>query len=113
MDPTAVLISGEGFDYINHPDHRAAAQAAVAVSWKEMSRAWDALHDGRRVGILTDAVWSPGLRKNIGYVWVPIELAEPGTALEVVTERGDHLEGVTAAIPFVDPRKQAPAAQLA
>jgi glycine cleavage system aminomethyltransferase T len=78
----------------------------------EMSRTWEAHKDGQRVGILTDAVWSPGLAKNIGYVWVPIELAEPGTVLDVVTERGDHLEGVTAAIPFVDPRKQAPAAAL-
>jgi glycine cleavage system aminomethyltransferase T len=79
----------------------------------EMSRAWDALQDGRRVGILTDAVWSPGLEKNIGYVWVPIELSDPGTVLDVVTERGEHLEGVTAAIPFVDPRKEAPAGALA
>jgi len=29
MDPTAVLISGEGYDYINHPDHRAAGEAAL------------------------------------------------------------------------------------
>ena len=29
MDPTAVLISSEGFDYINHPDHRAAGEAAL------------------------------------------------------------------------------------
>ncbi|MBL8148084.1 MAG: PIG-L family deacetylase [Anaerolineae bacterium] len=29
MDPTAVLISAEGFDYINHPDHRAAGEAAL------------------------------------------------------------------------------------
>ncbi len=29
MDPTQVLISGEGFDYINHPDHRAAGEASL------------------------------------------------------------------------------------
>jgi LmbE family N-acetylglucosaminyl deacetylase len=29
QDPTAVLISGDGFDYINHPDHRAAGEAAL------------------------------------------------------------------------------------
>ncbi|MBE2272047.1 MAG: PIG-L family deacetylase [Anaerolinea sp.] len=29
MDPTAVLISGEGFDYINHPDHRATGEASL------------------------------------------------------------------------------------
>ena len=33
---------------------------------------------GREVGHMTDAVWSPGLAKNIGYVWVPIELSAPG-----------------------------------
>ncbi len=29
MDPTIVMISEEGFDYINHPDHRAAGEAAL------------------------------------------------------------------------------------
>jgi LmbE family N-acetylglucosaminyl deacetylase len=29
MDPTAVLIQNERFDYINHPDHRAAGEAAL------------------------------------------------------------------------------------
>jgi glycine cleavage system aminomethyltransferase T len=79
----------------------------------EMSQYWDASVDGRKVGHLTDAVWSPGLEKNIGYVWVPIDLAEPGHRLDVETEDGAHLTGVTAAIPFVDPRKERPAGALA
>ncbi|MCC6616997.1 MAG: PIG-L family deacetylase [Anaerolineae bacterium] len=29
MDPTAILIQGEQFDYINHPDHRASGEAAL------------------------------------------------------------------------------------
>jgi LmbE family N-acetylglucosaminyl deacetylase len=29
LDPTTILVSTEGFDYINHPDHRAAAEAAL------------------------------------------------------------------------------------
>lgn len=28
-DPTVVFVSGDGFDYINHPDHRAAGEAAL------------------------------------------------------------------------------------
>jgi LmbE family N-acetylglucosaminyl deacetylase len=28
-DPTSILLQAEGFDYINHPDHRAAAEAAL------------------------------------------------------------------------------------
>ena len=42
---------------------------------------------------MTDAVWSPGLKKNIGYVWVPIGLAEPGNRLDVDAEDGSHLRG--------------------
>jgi glycine cleavage system aminomethyltransferase T len=61
---------------------------------------------------MTDAVWSPGLKKNIGYVWVPIDLAEPGTRLDIEAEDGEHHTGSTAAIPFVDPRKEKPAAPL-
>ncbi len=78
----------------------------------EMSEYWPVHHGGAKVGHMTDAVWSPGLAKNIGYVWVPIELADPGTALDVETEDGDHLVGRTAAIPFVDPRKERPAGSL-
>jgi glycine cleavage system aminomethyltransferase T len=60
---------------------------------------------------MTDAVWSPGLKQNIGYVWVPIELAEPGNVLDVESEDGP-LKGTTAAIPFVDPKKEVPAGAL-
>jgi len=72
---------------------------------------WPVHHDGREVGRVTDAVWSPRLKKNIGYVWVPIELAEPGTKLDVESQFGS-LVGTTAAIPFVDPKKLVPAAAL-
>jgi aminomethyltransferase len=77
----------------------------------ELEWFWPAHHDGRAVGRVTDAVWSPGLRKNIGYVWVPIELAEPGTELDVETPDG-FVKGRTAMIPFVDPRKEVPAGSL-
>ena len=79
----------------------------------ELSRTWDVVRDGTTVGRVTDAVWSPGLERNIGFVWVPIDMAEPGTKLEIHTEHGTTIEGTTASIPFVDPRKKAPAAALA
>ena len=78
----------------------------------EMSEYWQVSSGGKQVGHMTDAVWSPGLKKNIGYVWVPLELASPGTSLDVETEDGAHLVGRTAAIPFVDPKKQKPAASF-
>ena len=72
---------------------------------------WPAFHEGREVGRVTAAVWSPGLERNIGYVWVPIELAEPGQRLEVESEH-EILTGSTAIIPFVDPAKERPAQPL-
>jgi hypothetical protein len=42
---------------------------------------------------------------------VPIDLAEPGNRLQVESEQG-VLEVTTAAIPFIDPRKEVPAATL-
>lgn len=72
---------------------------------------WPAFHGEREVGRVTAAVWSPGLARNIGYVWVPIELAGPGQPLRVESEHGE-LSGRTAAIPFVDPQKERPAGPL-
>jgi aminomethyltransferase len=72
---------------------------------------WPVHHGGAEVGRVTDAVWSPRLERNIGYVWVPIGLADPGTELDVESEHG-HLTGRTAAIPFIDPRKEVPAGSL-
>jgi aminomethyltransferase len=72
---------------------------------------WPVFHEGKEVGRVTDAVWSPRLERNIGYVWVPSELSEPGTRLDVESQHG-HIVGTTAAIPLVDPKKQVPAASL-
>ena len=70
---------------------------------------WPAFAGGEQVGHVTDACWSPRLEKNIGYVWVPIGLAEPGNRLEVHADDGERT-GVTATIPFIDPKKKVPAA---
>jgi len=67
-----------------------------------------ALHDGQNVGTVTDLIWSPRLERNIGYVWLPIELSAPGTELEIEGPDGSRVEARSAAIPFIDPRKQVP-----
>src|SRR3954467_8994322 len=74
----------------------------------ELSEKRPALHDGRAVGTVTDLIWSPRLEKNIGYVWMPIDLAGAGTELEIVGPDGSHAAGRTAALPFIDPKKQVP-----
>jgi aminomethyltransferase len=78
----------------------------------ELSQVWPVIYDGHQVGRVTDAVWSPGLEQNIGYMWVPIDLAGPGTRVDVVTEHGNELGAVVATLPFVDPQKKAPAQSL-
>jgi len=64
--------------------------------------------DGETVGTVTDLIWSPRLKRNIGYVWVPIELSEPGNDLEIEAPDGGLWPARTAAIPFLDPRKDTP-----
>jgi aminomethyltransferase len=75
----------------------------------EIAEAWPAHAGGREVGRVTDLIWSPRLERNIGYVWVPIELSSPGAAIQVETPSG-VVDATTAAIPFLDPTKKIPAA---
>jgi len=75
----------------------------------ELAEYWPVHSGDRRVGHVTDAVWSPRLEKNIGYVWVPTQLSAPGHELEVRMPSGS-VTGRTAAIPFIDPKKKTPLA---
>jgi aminomethyltransferase len=68
---------------------------------------WPVHKDGEVVGRLTSASRSFRLGKNIGYAWVPIALAEPGTAIELVSPDGP-VPARTAALPFWDPNKDVP-----
>ena len=74
----------------------------------ELSRKCTARHAGEAVGTVTDLIWSPRLGKNIGYVWVPIGLSKPGTELEIEAPDGGRWLATTAAIPFIDPKKDVP-----
>jgi aminomethyltransferase len=74
----------------------------------ELSEKRPALHDGEAVGTVTDLIWSPRLEKNIGYVWLPIELSGAGTPLEIVAPDGGQWAAQSAAIPFLDAKKRVP-----
>ena len=62
---------------------------------------------GEVVGKVTSAIYSPRLKRNIGYCWVPTALAKAGTALAVDTEWGKRNAKVVP-MPFVDPEKRIP-----
>jgi aminomethyltransferase len=57
-------------------------------------------------GQVTSAVYSPRLKKNIGYALVPIEQARNGAKLEVETPDGPR-PALVVPMPFVEPRSRA------
>jgi glycine cleavage system aminomethyltransferase T len=73
---------------------------------------WPVSHDGRVVGRLVSASHSPRLNVNMGYVWVPIELAEVGTVVGIDSPDGARAAAVTP-LPFLDPKKDVPRAEPA
>ena len=75
----------------------------------ELAEPWPVVQAGRVVGQVTDAIHSPRLKANIGYAWVPIELAEPGTRIEIESPVG-VVAGEAASLPFLDPKKRIPSA---
>jgi aminomethyltransferase len=107
-----------GKDTLEHVRREGVQRKLVGIEFTgkdalraELSWFWPVAVDGEVIGKVTDAIWSPRLERNIGYVWVPAELSRPGTDLEVQSESGP-LTGRTAAIPFIDPKKEVPAAPL-
>ena len=70
---------------------------------------WPVRKDGRQVGKVTNAVHSPRLERNIGYAWLPIELAEVGTKIDVEAPFGSATATVVP-MPFFDPKKEVPKA---
>jgi aminomethyltransferase len=68
---------------------------------------WPILAGGEHIGQVTSAIYSPLLRKNIGYGWLPVELSALGTTVTVDTEWGRRA-GTVVDMPFVDPQKRIP-----
>jgi glycine cleavage system aminomethyltransferase T len=68
---------------------------------------WPVSSDGAVVGQATSAIHSPRLEKNIGFAWLPSDLADLGTSLQVATEWGERSATVVE-MPFVDPKKTIP-----
>lgn len=69
---------------------------------------WPVRADDQVVGYVTSAVFSPRLRKNIGYALVPAVHAALGTCLRVDLPGAAARSATVVAKPFVDPEKAIP-----
>jgi glycine cleavage system aminomethyltransferase T len=63
--------------------------------------------DGRRVGRVTSACYSPRLERNIGLAMLPIEHTELGTTIEIETPAA-RVGGRVVQMPHWDPNKEIP-----
>lgn len=69
---------------------------------------WTVKADGAAVGRVTSAIWSPRLRKNIGYAMVPVAHASQGSVLTVEVPGAGERRAKVVAKPFIDPKKEIP-----
>jgi glycine cleavage system aminomethyltransferase T len=80
---------------------------AAMVDEGALNDFWPVLLEDARVGRVTAAAWSPRLERNIGFAWVPGDLAQHGTELHVESARG-RVPATVTPLPFVDPNKITP-----
>jgi glycine cleavage system aminomethyltransferase T len=66
---------------------------------------WPVSQDGKSVGKVTSAIYSPRLEKNIALAMVSVDFAETGTELKVETQTGRSRATVVER-PFFDPKKK-------
>ena len=66
---------------------------------------WPIEKDGKKIGKVTSAVYSPRLKKNIALAMIQINYSELGNQLDVQTHEGKY-SATIAEKPFYDPKKK-------
>ena len=69
---------------------------------------WPVSAGDGQVGHITSAIYSPRLKKNLGYAMAPAEHAALGTSLTVSVPEGGERPATVVRKPFVDPEKDIP-----
>ena len=69
---------------------------------------WIVKAGGKAVGRITSAVWSPRLKRNIGYAMLPVAHTRMGTNLVVEIPAAGERQATIVPKPFVDPDKAIP-----
>lgn len=71
---------------------------------------WAVRRQGTPVGEVTSAIYSPRLKKNIGYAMLPLEHSELGTKLTLEVPGSGGRPATVVPRPFFDPKKEIPKA---
>jgi aminomethyltransferase len=69
---------------------------------------WRVKAGGDEIGRATSAIYSPRLKKNIGYAMVPVKYAALGTELRVKIPGVGERRATVVPRPFIDPKKEIP-----
>ena len=69
---------------------------------------WAVAANGTGAGQVTSALYSPRLKRNIGYAMMPVAHATLGTALTVIIPGLGARKATVVSRPFVDPNKDIP-----
>ena len=68
---------------------------------------WPIFDDKKEIGYVTSKCFSPRLKKNIGYAFIPIEYAKNDTEFEIRSPYA-NLKAKVVPLPFYDPKKRIP-----
>jgi aminomethyltransferase len=69
---------------------------------------WPVKARNEQIGQVTSAIWSPRLKKNIGYAMLPVAHSALGTRLRVEVAGMGGRNATVVRMPFVDPDKRIP-----
>ncbi len=69
---------------------------------------WPVSTAAKKVGRVTSAIWSPRLKKNIGYAMLPVKQSAPGMELRVNIPNSGERRATVVTMPFIDPNKDTP-----
>ena len=75
------------------------------------TRHWTLMECGRQVGIVTSAIYSPRLKKNIALAMIEVDYSSLGTNLDLMLPDANRSAKVVNK-PFYDPKKRITAASM-
>jgi aminomethyltransferase len=103
LDKEAAFIGREALERISSEGvKRKLVGVEIAGSKMDLNFTRYPIPDG---GYVTSCVYSPRLKKNIGYALVPAGKAKEGSLLEVETPQGIRRATIVP-MPFIDPKKE-------